>query len=65
MLKINTHRGAATRFGKTGTGKIKRRRANHSHILTKKDQKRKRGLRGTDMISAADKKSVKRLLPYA
>ena len=37
----------------------------HSHMLTKKDQKRKRGLRGTDMISAADKKTVKRLLPHA
>jgi ribosomal protein L35 len=34
-------------------------------MLTKKDQKRKRGLRGTDMISDADKKTVRRLLPYA
>jgi large subunit ribosomal protein L35 len=37
----------------------------HSHILTKKDQKRKRGLRGTGMIDDSDRKSIKRMLPYA
>ena len=65
MSKLKTNRGAAKRFKRTGTGKFKRHKAYHSHILTKKDQKRKRGLRGTDMISAADKKAVKRLLPHS
>ena len=65
MPKMKSHRGAAKRFTRTASGKIKRYKANKSHILTKKDQKRKRGLRGTDMIDSADKKSVKRLLPYA
>ena len=65
MPKMKTNRGAAKRFKKTASGKFKRGHAFKSHILTKMDQKRKRGLRGTDTISAADQKSVKRLLPYA
>ena len=65
MPKMKTNRGAAKRFKKTASGGFKRGHAYHSHILAKKDQKRKRGLRGTDMISDADKKTVKRLLPYA
>jgi large subunit ribosomal protein L35 len=65
MPKMKTNRGAAKRFKKTASGGFKRGHAFHSHILTKKSQKVKRGLRGTDMISASDKKSVKRLLPYA
>ncbi len=65
MPKMKTNRGAAKRFKKTASGGFKRGHAFHSHILTKKDQKRKRGLRGTDMISDSDKKAVKRLLPYS
>ena len=65
MPKMKTNRGAAKRFKKTASGGFKRGHAYHSHILTKKSQKVKRSLRGTDMINAADKKSVKRLLPYA
>lgn len=65
MPKLKTNRGAAKRFKRTASGRFKRGHAYHSHILTKKDQKRKRGLRGTDLIDAADKKTVKRLLPYA
>ncbi len=65
MPKLKTNRGAAKRFKKTASGGFKSGHAYKSHMLTKKDQKRKRGLRGTDMISAADKKTVKRLLPYA
>ena len=65
MPKMKTNRGAAKRFKKTASGGFKRGHAYHSHILTKKSQKVKRGLRGTDSISDADKKSVKRLLPYA
>lgn len=64
MPKMKTHRGAAKRFKKTKTGKIKRMRAFKSHILTKKTQKRKRRLRKSDVVSAADMKRVKKLLPY-
>ena len=63
MPKMKTNRGAAKRFKKTASGGFKRGHAFHSHILTKKSQKVKRGLRGTGMISSADKKAVKRLLP--
>ena len=65
MPKMKTNRGAAKRFKKTASGGYKRGHAYTSHILTKMKQKRKRNLRGTDMISSADKKAVKRLLPYS
>ena len=62
MPKMKTHKGAAKRFKVTGGGKIMREKAFKSHILTKKDAKRKRRL-GTDTeVSAADYKKVKRLL---
>jgi large subunit ribosomal protein L35 len=64
MPKIKTNRGAAKRFGKTGTGKIKRRRAYSSHILTSKNQKRKRRLRSGTLIHSADEKNVRKLIPY-
>jgi len=64
MPKIKTNRGAAKRFGKTGTGKIKRRRAYASHILTSKDQKRKRRLRTGTLIHSADEKNIRKLIPY-
>jgi large subunit ribosomal protein L35 len=62
MPKMKTHRGAAKRFKKTANGKIKRGHAMHSHILTKKSQKRKRNLRGTTVLAKADEKRVKRLI---
>jgi large subunit ribosomal protein L35 len=64
MPKMKTHRGAAKRVKKTGTGKLKRMRAFKSHILTKKDRKRKRRLRSSTLISGADKKRLNRMLPY-
>ena len=64
MPKIKTNRGAAKRFLKTGSGRIKCGHAFHSHILTKKDQKRKRRLRGRDSLAAVDVPAVKRMLPY-
>lgn len=63
MPKIKTHRGAAKRFKVLGSGKIIRRKAYHSHILTKKTAKRKRNLRKPVVIDAANIKSVKKLLP--
>ena len=64
MPKMKTHRGAAKRFKKTGTGKLKRAHAFKSHILTKKSAKRKRNLRKTGYGSTAQEKAMKKLLPY-
>ena len=64
MPKMKTHRGAAKRLKKTGTGKLKRMRAFKSHILTKMTRKRKRRLRKADLVSDADSKRLHRLLPY-
>lgn len=64
MPKVKSNRGAAKRFKATGSGKIKRRKAFSSHILTKKSTKRKRNLRKSDLIAESDVKSVKRMLPY-
>jgi large subunit ribosomal protein L35 len=63
--KLKTHRGAAKRFKVTGTGKVRRSKAYHSHILTKKTTKRKRRLRKGALIHKADLKNVRALLPYA
>jgi len=65
MPKMKTHRGAAKRFKLTGTGKIKKAKAYKSHILEKKSAKRKRNLRKSDIVSAADAKKIKLLIPYA
>jgi len=65
MPKIKTKRGAAKRFSLTGTGKIRRRRANHSHILTSKNRKRKRRLRSVTFVHPTDMKNVRKLIPYA
>jgi len=61
MSKLKTHSGAAKRFKKTGSG-LKRKRMNKRHILTKKTTKRKRQLRGTTTVHAADVAGVKRML---
>ena len=64
MPKLKTNRGAAKRFKKTGTGKIKVKRAFARHILTKKSANRKRGLRSPKMVDQANVKGVKKLIPY-
>lgn len=64
MPKMKTHRGAAKRFKKTGTGKFKKMTAFKSHILEKKSAKRKRRLRKAGMVSAADTRKLRNLLPY-
>jgi len=63
MPKMKTHRGAARRFGKTGTGKITVRHSHNGHIKTKKSSKRKRHLRKGGIASAPDTKRICRLLP--
>lgn len=62
MPKIRTHRAAAKRFSVTGTKKIKRHHAGHSHILTSKSRKRKNSLAKGALVSAADYPRVRRLL---
>ena len=64
MRKLKTHKGAAKRFKKTATGKIKRGKAFKRHILTSKDTKRKRHLDTDTLVSAADAPKVKRMIPY-
>ncbi|RLB38430.1 MAG: 50S ribosomal protein L35 [Deltaproteobacteria bacterium] len=64
MPKLKTKRAAAKRFKATGTGKIKRRKAYASHILTKKSSKRKRSLRKGAILDGTNRKQVSRLLPY-
>ncbi len=64
MPKMKTHRGAAKRFTKTGTGKIRRRKAFLSHILTKKSPKRKRSLGQITQVSKGDARVIARMLPY-
>jgi len=63
MPKIKTCRGAAKRFKKTSSGKVKRYKAYGSHIMTKKSSKRKRNLRKSDLVDRSDAKKVRRLLP--
>ncbi len=62
MPKMKTNPGAKKRFSLTGTGKIKRKHAFKSHILTKKATKRKRNLTYFGQVSKADKKNVKLML---
>ncbi|KYH30189.1 MULTISPECIES: 50S ribosomal protein L35 [Clostridium] len=64
MPKMKSHRGAAKRFKKTGSGKLKRAKAFKSHILTKKSSKTKRNLRKGALVSEAQEKVMKKLLPY-
>ncbi len=62
MPKMKTNSGAKKRFTLTGTGKIKRKHAFKSHILTKKSTKRKRNLTYAGLVNKADLKNVKLLL---
>ena len=62
MPKVKTNSGAKKRFSFTGTGKIKRRHAYHSHILTKKTKKQKRNLDHSTIVVAANVKQVRDLL---
>jgi large subunit ribosomal protein L35 len=64
MPKMKTNKGAAKRFTKTGTGKIKRNKAFTSHILTSKTTKRKRNLRQSTIMSPGDTRKMRVLIPY-
>jgi large subunit ribosomal protein L35 len=64
MPKMKTKRGAAKRFKKTGSGKLKRSKAYTSHILTKKSTKRKRKLRKSGLVDPANAPTIRKILPY-
>ena len=62
MPKIKTNSGSKKRFTLTGTGKVKRKHAFKSHILTKKTKKQKRNLTHVALVANVDEKRVKALL---
>mgnify|MGYP002852507689 CR=1 FL=1 len=62
MAKLKTNSGAKKRFALTGSGKIKRKHAYHSHILTKKTKKQKRNLDHFAILDPRNEKQVKELL---
>jgi large subunit ribosomal protein L35 len=64
MPKLKTHKGAAKRFKKTGTGKVVRAKAYARHLLTSKTRKRKRALHQTVVADPADQAKLKEMLPY-
>ena len=64
MPKLKTHKGAAKRFKKTGTGKIVRSHAFGRHNLTSKPHKRKKKLHKSIVVGPANNKAVQRMLPY-
>ena len=64
MQKMKSKRGASKRFKATASGKIKRRKGWKSHLLEWKSPKRRRRLRQSALVSKADARRIKRLLPY-
>jgi large subunit ribosomal protein L35 len=65
MPKLKTKSGAKKRFSLTATGKIKSAQRGKRHGMIKRTNKQIRNLRGTDLLSKADTKIVKKFLPYA
>jgi large subunit ribosomal protein L35 len=61
---MKTHRGAAKRFKKTATGKLKHQKQGKRHILTKMSSKRKRHLREEGEVTSADRRRIKQMVPY-
>lgn len=64
MPKIKTSKGALKRLKVTGSGKLRRNRAGKSHLLTGKPTRRTRALRKPGLISPADARRMRRLVPY-
>lgn len=65
MPKMKTSRGAAKRFKVTASGKLRRRHAGKSHLLTGKAARRMRSLKGPSLVAPEDQRRIKALLPYA
>ena len=64
MPKLKTHKGAAKRFKKTGTGKVVRNKAFARHILTSKSRSRKRELHKSVVADKADQAKLLEMIPY-
>jgi large subunit ribosomal protein L35 len=64
MPKLKTHKGAAKRFKKTGTGKVVRHHSFARHILTSKPRSRKRRLGQSVVADPTNQPSLKRMIPY-
>ena len=64
MPKMKTKKAAQKRFSVTGTGKLKRMKANKNHILEKKSPKRKRNLRKATLVDKTKEKNYKQAMPY-
>jgi len=65
MPKMKSNSGAKKRFKRTGSGKLKRKKAFRRHILTKKSPKRKNELGKSTLVHENDQKSIDKLLPYS
>ena len=65
MPKMKSNSGAKKRFKRTGSGKIKRKKAYKRHILTKKSPKRKNQLGKSTLVHENDQKSIEKLIPYS
>ncbi|MDO5036933.1 MAG: 50S ribosomal protein L35 [Tissierellia bacterium] len=63
MPKMKTHRGSAKRFSRTGSGRIKRHKANKGHLTGKKTAKRVRNLRKSSTVSTADQRRIDHMIP--
>jgi large subunit ribosomal protein L35 len=64
MPKLKTHRGAAKRFRRTASGRLKHKQPFHSHLLTGKGRKRKRQLKKPALLTTTEAGKLKKLLPY-
>ncbi len=64
MPKLKTKKAVSKRVSITGTGKLKKTKANKQHILTKKSTKRKRSLRKANLVDKSNMKQMKKVLPY-
>lgn len=62
MPKLKTHKASKKRFRLTATGKVKHRQAGTSHLLSRMDHKRKRNLRGTEVLNPVEAKRIRTLL---
>ncbi len=62
MPKMKTHRGLAKRVKRSASGRLKRKKAYHSHLMSSKTRKQKRRLRGSEMIAQAEQARLKALL---
>jgi len=62
MPKMKTRRGAAKRFKVTGSGKLRRNKANHRHMLIRRSKSARRKMRQPDLISSSDAQKVRRMI---